>query len=86
MIALLKRMKDFRLTWTVLQDADRIGYLKDAREAVQAVRCGNSPSPGKEETSEDIVVKAEDFLEDQIVKLPSGEWAFVAAPCDSNPR
>lgn len=60
-----------------LQDADRISYLKDAHETVKSIRAGGSLASEDEESEENIYLKAEDFLEDQIVKLPSGEWSFL---------
>lgn len=61
-----------------MQDADRISYLRQARSIVSDIR--SSLEDGKydiDALNDNIIVHAEEFLEDQIVKLASGDWAFV---------
>lgn len=52
--------------------------MQDARQTVSAIRSDALSSQVLESDGAAVVVKAEEFLEDQIVKLASGKWSFVA--------
>lgn len=60
-----------------LQDQDRIGYLKLAKEIVMSIRAGWYAEP-----SDILAIDAELHLESRIQQQAAGKWSFVKSEAD----